>query len=203
VVYAVRVTRHDQSPLQARMTGWFYRFVNWGNRVNIPANAGDFRLMGRPVVEALKALPERNRFMKGLYAWVGYKSIAIDYEPQARLEGKSRFGWKGAISLAITGVVSFSSAPLRVLGLMGMLLALGAFGYGAWVVADYFIWGNAVPGYATIVTSMMLLSGIQLLGMGVLAEYVARIYDEVKQRPAFLVQRRLGEGLPGSDSDAA
>jgi hypothetical protein len=196
VVYAVRATRHDQSSLQARLTGVFYRLVNWGNRVQIPPNAGDFRLMGRPVVDALNALPERNRFMKGLYAWVGFKSTAIDYEPLARGQGVSRFGWKGSISLALTGIVTFSSAPLRMLALLGLLLAMAAFTYGGWVILDYFLWGIAVPGYATIVASMMLLSGIQLLGMGILAEYVGRIYDEVKQRPSFLVQRRSGAGLP-------
>lgn len=195
VVYAVRATRHDQSGLQARLTGVFYRLVNWGNRVQIPPNAGDFRLMGRPVVDALNALPERNRFMKGLYAWVGFRSTAIDYEPLARGQGVSRFGWKGSISLALTGIVTFSSAPLRMLALLGLLLALAAFGYGGWVVLDYFFWGIEVPGYATIVVSMMLLSGIQLLGIGIMAEYVGRIYDEVKQRPSFLVQRRSGGGL--------
>lgn len=204
VVYAVRTTRNDQSAMQARFTHWFYRLVNWGSRVKIPPNAGDFRLMGRPVVEALKQLPERHRFMKGLYAWVGFRSMAIDYEPQERLEGQSRFGWKGAFSLAMTGVVAFSSMPLRMLGLLGMLLALLALGYGGWVVCEYLFLGIDVPGYATIVTSMMFLSGIQLLGLGVLAEYVARIYDEVKQRPAFLVQKRWGQGLrgtPGTGSD--
>lgn len=196
VVYAVRRTRDDQSGLHAGLTGWFYKLVNLGNRVQIPAHAGDFRLMDRQVVDALNRLPERNRFMKGLYAWVGFQSTAIDYEPLPRLAGQSSFGLMGSFRLAFTGILAFSIAPLRFMTLVGLLLALGALGYGFWVVVSYFVWGISVPGYATIVVGMMLLSGIQLLSIGVLAEYVGRIYEEVKQRPLYLVRDRVGTGLP-------
>ncbi len=203
VVYAVRKTRHDQSSLQAGLTDLFYKLVNWGTRVQIPAHAGDFRLMDRKVVAALNALPERNRFMKGLYAWVGFDCTAIDYEPLPRTQGESSFGLTGSFALAFTGILAFSIAPLRLLTLVGLLLALGAIGYGAWVVIEHFAWGIAVPGYATIVAGMMFLSGIQLLSIGVLAEYVGRIYEEVKQRPLFLVNERCGQGLaPGKNGDA-
>ena len=195
VVYAVRKTRHDQSGLQIKLTGWFYTLVNLGNRVKIPANAGDFRLMDRAVVNALKSLPERNRFMKGLYAWVGYNSTAIDYEPLPRTDGKSNFGLFGSLSLAFTGILAFSIAPLRALTVTGFMLSMLALGYGLWVVGEYFITGIAVPGYATIVVGMMFFSGIQLLSIGILAEYVGRIYEEVKQRPNYLVSQRLGQGL--------
>ncbi len=195
VVYAVRRTRHDQSRVHVGLADLFYKLVNLGNRVQIPPHAGDFRLMDRKVVDALNALPERNRFMKGLYAWVGFPSIAMDYEPLPRQEGQSHFGLRGAFGLAFTGILAFSIAPLRLLTLVGLLLALGAMGYGAWVVVEYFAHGIAVPGYATIVVGMMVLSGIQLLSIGVLAEYVGRIYEEVKQRPLFLVRQRTGLGL--------
>ena len=195
VVYAVRKTRDDQSNLQATLTGWFYRLVNLGNRVQIPPKAGDFRLMDRKVVAALNSLPERNRFMKGLYAWVGFNSTALDYEPLPRTDGKSNFGLRGSLSLALTGILAFSIAPLRALTLLGMALSAVALGYGAWVVAEYFFAGIAVPGYATIVVGMMFFSGIQLLSIGVLAEYVGRIYEEVKQRPAYLISERQGAGL--------
>ncbi|PIY29578.1 MAG: glycosyltransferase [Comamonadaceae bacterium CG_4_9_14_3_um_filter_60_33] len=196
VVYAVRQTRHDQSSLQIRLTGWFYKLVNLGNRVQIPANAGDFRLMDRQVVDALKQLTERNRFMKGLYAWVGFNSTAIDYQPLPRADGKSNFGLMGSLSLAMTGILAFSIAPLRALTLTGLMLSVIALGYGLWVVGEYFILGIDVPGYATIVVGMMFFSGIQLLSIGILAEYVGRIYEEVKQRPNYLVSQRLGQGLP-------
>jgi len=195
VVYAIRRTRDDQSALHAGLTRLFYRLVNLGNRVPIPAHAGDFRLMDRRVVEALKALPERNRFMKGLYAWVGFASVAIDYEPLPRRAGVSHFGLLGSLRLAFTGMLAFSIAPLRLLTLVGLLLAVLALGYGAWVVAEYFFWGINVPGYATLVVGLMFFSGIQLLSLGVLAEYVGRIYEEVKQRPMYLISQRWGVGL--------
>jgi glycosyltransferase involved in cell wall biosynthesis len=195
VVYAVRKTRDDQSGLQASLTGLFYKLVNYGNRVQIPANAGDFRLMDRKVVDALKRLPERNRFMKGLYAWVGFNSTAIDYQPLPRADGQSNFGLRGSLSLALTGILAFSIAPLRALTLLGLILSALALGYGSWVVGEYFFTGIAVPGYATIVVGMMFFSGIQLLSIGILAEYVGRIYEEVKQRPAYLISQRTGAGL--------
>ena len=196
VVYAVRKTREDQSALQAGLIGLFYKLINWRSHIEIPANAGDFRLMDRRVANALKALPERNRFMKGLYAWVGFNSTAIDYEPLPRADGLTKFGLGGSFSLALTGMVAFSTAPLRLLAWLGLLLAVSAIGYGAWEVLEYFIWGRTVPGYATLVVSMMFLNGIQLLGLGILAEYVGRIYDEVKRRPSYIVAQRCGQGLP-------
>lgn len=195
VVYAARKTRDDQSSLQAGLTGLFYKFINWGNHIEIPANAGDFRLMDRKVVDALKALPERHRFMKGLYAWVGFNSTAIDYEPLPRTDGKSNFGLRGGFKLALTGVVAFSTAPLRLLAWVGLLLSVGALAYSAWVVVEYFMLDIDVPGYATIVVGVMFFSGIQLLSTGVLAEYIGRIYDEVKQRPTYIVRTRVGQGL--------
>ena len=195
VVYAIRRTRHDQSALQAGLTGLFYRLINAGNRVQIPAHAGDFRLMDKRVVEALKAMPERNRFMKGLYAWVGFSSTAVDYDPLPRINGSSNFGLRGSFALAFTGMLAFSIAPLRILTMTGVLLAGLALGYGAWVIAEYFVWGIDVPGYATLVVGMMFFSGIQLLSIGVLAEYVGRIYEEVKQRPLYVVSQRWGKGL--------
>ncbi len=196
VVYAVRKARDDQSTLQITLTQLFYRLVNYGNRVKIPANAGDFRLMDRKVVLALNSMPERNRFMKGLYAWVGFNSTAIDYQPLPRSDGThSRFGLRGAMSLALTGMLAFSIAPLRALALVGLLLATVALGYGGWVVVEYFLNDIAVPGYATIVVGMMFFSGIQLLSIGILAEYVGRIYTEVKHRPTYLISERRGGGL--------
>ena len=195
VVYAVRRSRHDQTPLQRHLTGLFYELVNFGNRVKIPAHAGDFRLMDRSVVNALNALPERNRFMKGLNAWVGFPSIAIDYEPLLRQTGKSSFGLMGSVKLALTGFTAFSIAPLRLLALLGLMMATLSVAYGVWITIDYFVWGIDVPGYATVMVSTLFLSGVQMLGIGVVAEYVGRIYEEVKQRPTFLVRQRDGSGL--------
>ena len=195
VVYAIRRTRNDQSTLHAALTAWFYRLVNWGSRVKIPRDAGDFRLMDKRVVAALVALPERNRFMKGLYAWVGFSNVALDYEPLPRQQGESSFGSLGAFRLALTGMLAFSTVPLRLLTLSGLLLSLAAMLYIAWVLLEYFYWGIQVPGYATLVVSIMFFSGIQLLALGIMSEYVGRIYDEVKRRPVYLLRQRTGQGL--------
>ena len=195
VVYAIRKTRHDQSTLHIAFTSVFYKLINWRSRVQIPANAGDFRLMDKKVVNALRDLPERNRFMKGLYAWVGFNSTAIDYEPLPRADGQSNFGFRGALSLALTGLMAFSVTPLRLVSYFGLMLSLTSLGYGAWVIFDYFWFGADTPGYATIVVGMMFLSGIQLLSIGVLAEYVGRIYEEVKHRPMYLIGSKIGKGL--------
>jgi polyisoprenyl-phosphate glycosyltransferase len=200
VVYTVRQSRDDQSALHGKLANLFYDFLNWRSRVKIPPHAGDFRLMDRRVADALRMLPERNRFMKGLYAWVGFKSCALPYLPPGRLSGQSHFGFRNAISLAITGLLAFSSKPLRALGVLGILLSAAAFFYGLWVILEYFWLGIDVPGYATLVVGMMFLSGIQLLSIGVLAEYVGHIYEEVKQRPAYLVMSRTGRGLGGDES---
>jgi len=193
----VRKTRDDQSALQAGLVSLFYKLINWGSRIEIPANAGDFRLMDRQVVNALKALPERNRFMKGLYAWVGFNSTAIDYEPLPRADGLTKFGLGGSFALALTGMIGFSTAPLRLLTWVGLLLSLASLGFGSWVVMEHFLHGVSVPGYATLAAGMMFLSGIQLLSIGILAEYVGRIYDEVKLRPRYIVAQRSGQGLDG------
>ena len=200
VVYAVRRTRTDQSSLHVLLTGWFYKLINWGNRVQIPANAGDFRLMDRQVVDALLLLPERNRFMKGLYAWVGFPSEALDYEPLPRVKGQSHFPLGGAFRLALTGTLAFSTVPLRLLTLAGLALAAVSMAYILVVLYEYFIQGIAVPGYATLVVSIMFFSGIQLLALGIMSEYVGRIYEEVKRRPMYLVRQRWGQGLRSDEA---
>lgn len=195
MVYCVRSSRADQSRLHRVLTGYFYRLINWKTRVHIPPDAGDYRLMDRRVVQALLRLPERNRFMKGLYAWVGFRGTSIEYEPLSRLGGHSHFRLGSSLSLALTGVVAFSTKPLRAMAYAGLGMAVLALLYGVAVTVEYFAWGIAVPGYATIVVGMMLFSGLQLMGLGVLAEYVGRLYDEVKQRPLYLIGSRLGQGL--------
>ena len=187
VVYAIRRTRDDQSALHAGLTGMFYKLINAGNRVKIPAHAGDFRLMDRQVVNALLSLPERNRFMKGIYAWVGYKSIGIPYFPLERTHGESTFSKLKLAQLAWTGVTSFSVMPLRLASAVGAGLAFLSFIYGVWVVIDKMFFSESIPGWPTVVASMMFLAGVQLLFIGILGEYLARIYDEVKGRPPYIV----------------
>jgi glycosyltransferase involved in cell wall biosynthesis len=194
MVYTVRATRGDESFLKKLGTRLFYRIVNAGSAVEIPANAGDFRLLDRSVVDALKSLPERNRFMKGLYAWVGFRSIAVDYVPDERFAGESSFSMRRLSRLALTGVTAFTNAPLRLWSALGALIAVGALFGGVWFIVEHYTFGTDVPGWATLSVSMMFFSGVQLLSIGILGEYVGRIFDEVKQRPVYLVRHDSGPG---------
>ncbi|MFO1274123.1 MAG: glycosyltransferase family 2 protein [Rubrivivax sp.] len=193
MVVAVRASRDDEPWLKRFGTRWFYRIVNAGSHVPIPPDAGDFRLLDRRVVDALVALPERNRFLKGLYAWVGFRTETMPYQPAARASGRSSFSFGRLVRLAVTGVTSFSNLPLRLWSGLGALVALAALLYGVWVIVEHFLEGHPVPGYATLVTSMMFFSGVQLLSIGILGEYVGRIFDEVKRRPVYLVGEEAGE----------
>lgn len=187
MVYAVRQDREVESRFKRWGSRIFYRAISLGGQIHIPRDAGDFRLMDRKVVNALLSLPERNRFMKGMYAWVGFPSIGIPFTPLPRSHGKSTFSKLKLIQLAWTGVTSFSVMPLRLASAVGAMLAVIAFIYGMFVVVDRLFFNASVPGWPTVVASMMFLAGVQLLFIGILGEYLARIYDEVKGRPAYIV----------------
>lgn len=195
VVYPVREHRRDEGMVKRLGTRWFYRLLNIGGRFDVPADAGDFRLLDRSVRDALLALPERNRFMKGLYAWVGFKSTEISYTPEARASGRSKFGLLHLLTLSLDGLTAFTTWPLRMVSLIGLALAALAFCYGGYLVLDYLLNGHPVPGWTTIVVGLMLFSGIQLIGLGVLGEYVSRIFEEVKGRPLYVVRHRAGTNL--------
>lgn len=187
MVYAVRQDRAHESRFKHWGSRIFYRAISLGGQIDIPRDAGDFRLMDRKVVDALRSLPERNRFMKGIYAWVGYKSIGIPFTPLPRVHGESTFSRLRLMQLAWTGVTSFSVMPLRLASAVGVVLSLLAFIYGFTVVLDKLFFNESVPGWPTVVASMMFLAGVQLLFIGILGEYLARIYDEVKGRPPYIV----------------
>jgi len=196
MVCAVRQSRADEGLIKRAGTWLFYRLANVGSPVPIPPGVGDFRLMDRRVVDALRALPERNRFMKGLYAWVGFETRMLPYMPGARGEGRSSFSLRRLARLAFTGLTAFTNFPLRVWSGLGALIALASIGYGGYIVLDVMVYGQDVPGWPTIVTGIMFFSGVQLLSIGILGEYIGRIFDEVKQRPVYLVGAELGAGLP-------
>lgn len=187
MVYAVRADRAEQGLFNRLGSKLFYRMMNASGRLDIPPNAGDFRLMDRRVVDALLALPERQRFMKGMYAWVGFRSIGIPYTPLPRSAGMTTFNRLNLMRLAWTGLTSFSVLPLRMASLIGLLLSTVAFAYGLYEVVEKLLFGVDVPGWATVVVSIMFFSGVQLLFIGILGEYLARVYDEVKGRPPYIV----------------
>jgi glycosyltransferase involved in cell wall biosynthesis len=192
MVCTARASRSEESSIKRIGTALFYAIVNRDPAVQIPVDAGDFRLMDRRVVDALKSLPERNRFMKGLYAWVGFDTIVIPYTPLPRLNGSSSFSLRKLARLALTGITAFTNAPLRWWSGVGVVVAACAAAYGSWIVIDHLLYGVDVPGWATVVAGMMFLSGVQLLSIGILGEYIGRIFDEVKQRPVYLVAHESG-----------
>lgn len=192
MVCAVRANRDEEGRLKRWGTRLFYRLVNASTRLYIPPDAGDFRLLDRRVVDALNALPERNRFMKGLYAWVGYSTEFLPYTPRPRASGRSHFSLGRLLHLAFNGVTAFSNLPLRIWSSLGGVIAFGALAYGGWLVIEHLIYGHPIPGWPTVVVGLMFFSGVQLLSIGIMGEYVGRIFDEVKQRPVYLVALDTG-----------
>lgn len=187
MVYATRAHRQDESHTKRAFANIFYRLLGIGSRVEIPPNARDFRLMDRRVVNALCALPERDRFMKGLYGWIGFRSIAIPIEVEPRRNGISKFGFLGLVKLALTGLTSFTSWPLRMWTGIGMVIACLALCYGLWITLRTLLFGVDVQGWSTLVVAVCLLGGVQLISIGVLGEYLSRVFLEVKGRPGFII----------------
>ena len=187
VVFGVRRDRAGETLVKRSGAGLLGWILAVGAGVEIPRGAGDFRLMGRKVVDALVRLPERSRYMKGLFAWVGFRAEPVAFDVGPRAAGASSFGLSRLLSLAATGITAFSYLPLRAIGAFGVLVSLAALGYGTYVFVQTLLLGNAVPGYPTLVVSIMFFSGIQLLSLGVVGEYLARVFEEVKRRPLYLV----------------
>jgi len=189
VVIATRVERASDTYAKRSTAALFYRIHNAISDIRIPENAGDFRLMSRSTVDALKQLPENRRFMKGLFAWVGGRTAEIEYARLPRIAGTSKFsGWK-LWNFALEGITSFSTLPLRVWTYIGGATALFAFFYGSYLVVRTIVRGVDVPGYASIITAVLFLGGMQLIGIGVIGEYVGRIYVEAKRRPIYIVRK--------------
>ena len=187
MVYGVIVGRAGESWRKRAGTGLFYGILRMGSSVDIPRNAGDFRWMDGRVVQALRQLPERNRFMKGLYAWVGFRSVALPFTPDARRGGQTSFSLRNLGLLGLEGLTSFSSLPLRIWSAAGLIVSFAAICYGLWIAADSLLFGNPLRGWPTLAAGLMLFSGVQLLSIGILGEYIGRIYVEVKHRPLYLV----------------
>lgn len=187
MVIGVQATREREPPWLAFAKRTFYRFLQNGERFSIPADAGDFRLMDKRVVAALLQLPERTRYMKGIYAWLGFKHAIEYFDAAPRIGGASKFRLSDLINLASLGITSFSMRPLRLVSSLGVLISMLALCYGAYIVVETLIIGNPLSGWATLASGIMLLSGIQLICLGVMAEYLGRIFEETKQRPLYIV----------------
>jgi hypothetical protein len=165
----------------------FYTLLNWGSRHKIPEDAGDFRLLSPRAAAALKQMPERNRFFKGLASWIGFRQLRVDYEPAARSHGQSTWNVFSLIGLSIEGLTSFSVAPLRVASLLGLLLAGAALIFGTQILIETVVYGQSVPGYPSVVVGLMVLGGVQLVMIGIMGEYIGKILSELKARPVYFV----------------
>ena len=192
IVLAKRADRSTDGKLKRKTAEWFYKLHNKISDPKIEENVGDFRLMSRDVVENIKLMPERNLFMKGVLSWVGGRTDVVEYTRAGRIAGKSKFnGWK-LWNLALEDITSFSTFPLRIWTYIVFFVATLSFLFGAWMIIDKIFWGNPVAGYPSIIVSILFLGGIQLIGIGVLGEYIGRIYIETKQRPRYIVKKQDG-----------
>mgnify|MGYP001063538804 CR=1 FL=1 len=192
VVYAVRNARDSDSWMKRTTAAAFYAMLNRVSNVEIPKNAGDFRLMDRRVIDALKGLRERNRFMKGLFSWVGFRQTSIEYERPRRAAGKTKFNYWKLWNFALDGITGYSTAPLRAATYFGLVFAVLAMLYGVFLLVRTLIFGTDVPGYASTMVAVIFMGGMQLLVLGIIGEYLGRLYSEAKQRPLYIVESALG-----------
>ncbi|ALK10477.1 glycosyltransferase family 2 protein [Blastochloris viridis] len=200
VAYTAKAHRRNEPALRRFFVREFYRLLNWGARHQIPPDAGDFRLLSPRAAAALRRLPERNRFFKGLSSWIGFKQICVPYEPAERLHGMSSWSFKSLVGLSIEGLTSFSVAPLRVASVFGFIFAGTALVFGLTIMVEKLIWGIAVPGYPSLMVAVSIIGGVQLIMIGVLGEYIGKILSELKARPIyFLAEHEVRAAAPAPE----
>jgi polyisoprenyl-phosphate glycosyltransferase len=187
VVYTAKAHRENEPPLLRLAVKGFYFLINWGARQQIPEDAGDFRLLSPRAAGALRQMPERNRFFKGLASWIGFRQLRVDYEPAVRSHGRTSWSIGSLIGLSVEGLTSFSVAPLRLASLLGTLLAAGALVFSVWILIEAFVYERTVPGYPSIIIGIMVIGGVQLLMIGVMGEYIGKVLSETKRRPVYFV----------------
>jgi polyisoprenyl-phosphate glycosyltransferase len=187
VAYTAKATRAAETASHRLAVRLFYSLLNWGVRYPIPEDASDFRLLSPRAVAALKQLPERNRFFKGLSSWIGFRQVRVPYEPAERAHGRSSWNLGALVGLSIEGITAFSTAPLRLASLFGLLLSVTAFFFGGWIVFETLFYGKSVAGYPSIIVGIMVIGGVQLLMIGIMGEYIAKILSELKGRPVYFV----------------
>ncbi len=202
MVYAQRRARAGETWVKRATAAWFYRLMEHLGRVQMPRNTGDFRLMSRRVVTALQAMREQHRFMKGLFAWVGFPSLAVPYDRAPRHAGTSKWGYWKLWNLAIEGITSFTVMPLKVATYLGLFVALVSVAYAAVIVVKTLFLGNPVAGYPSLVTIVLFLGGVQLMTLGVIGEYLGRIFNETKQRPLYFVERYVPSEPAPAEAEA-
>jgi glycosyltransferase involved in cell wall biosynthesis len=203
VVYTAKAHRDNESLLRRLAVHGFYALINWGARQKIPEDAGDFRLLSPRAVAALRQLPERNRFFKGLASWIGFRQIRVDYEPAPRTHGITTFSAGRLVGLSIEGLTSFSVAPLRFASLLGVVLATVAFLFGLSILWETWMSGKSVPGYPSLVVGLMTIGGVQLIMIGIVGEYIGKILSELKARPIYFVAEHSEKRVEAETSTGA
>jgi polyisoprenyl-phosphate glycosyltransferase len=203
VVYTAKAHRGGESLLRRLSVHLFYDILNWGAHQKIPPDAGDFRLLSPRATEALRRLPERNRFFKGLASWIGFRQVRVDYEPAARIGGRTSWNIARLLGLSIEGLTSFSVAPLRLASLLGVLLATAALIFGGLMVFEAFYYGISVAGYPSVIVGLMVLGGVQLIMIGVMGEYIGKILSEIKARPVYFVAEHELHSAQGRPAETA
>ena len=194
-----RINRQGETWFKKASAAWFYKVINWLSDVHIPENVGDFRLLSRRAVDALNQLPESNRFMKGLFAWIGYKQVVVEYDRHPRAAGETKWPYFKLLNFAIEGITGFSVVPLRLASYAGFLTALSAFVYALFLLVKTLTIGDSVKGFPTLILTILILGGLQLMAMGIIGEYLGRLFMESKRRPLFL----LDEYKPPQAADAS
>lgn len=194
VVYAQRKKRMGETLFKLFTAKWFYRILNGLTSVDIPVDTGDYRLMDRAVVDELKSLPERSRFLRGLVCWIGFKHTGVQYERAERFAGETKYPLKKMLQLAVDGLTSFSTLPLKISFVLGSFATVLAFLLGVWAVVERVLYpATTSPGWASIMITILFLGGCQLITLGIIGEYIGRIFDEVKARPIFIVEKVIGK----------
>ena len=191
VVNMKRISRQGETWFKKASAAWFYQVINWLSEVHIPENVGDFRLLSRRAVDALNQLPERNRFMKGLFAWIGYKQVVVEYDRHPRAAGETKWPYFKLLNFAIEGITGFSVVPLRLASYAGFLTAFSAFVYALFLLVKTLTFGDSVKGFPTLILTILILGGLQLMAMGIIGEYLGRLFMESKHRPLFLIDEYL------------
>jgi glycosyltransferase involved in cell wall biosynthesis len=202
VVYTAKANRENEPRLFRFAVKAFYLLINWGARQRIPEDAGDFRLLSPRAAAALRQLPERNRFFKGLASWIGFRQIRVDYEPAQRAHGRSTWSLYSLIGLSIEGLTSFSVAPLRFASLLGFLLLAFALVFAVDILVETLIYGQSVPGYPSVIIGLMVLGGVQLFMIGIMGEYIGKMFSELKARPIYFVAEQSLKTAEDSAQDA-
>ena len=192
-VYAQRITRGKESWLRRRLSLAYYKLLTKSSRIDVMPNVGDFRLLDRQCIEALKTLREQGRYTKGMYCYIGFRKTAVEFETQERVAGKSSMSYRSLAHLAIEGIMSYTIAPLRFASIVGAVVSIIAFLYAMWILIKTLVWGDPVAGFPTLMVAILFLGGVQLLSLGIIGEYLGRVYNETKNRPVYFARTYNGE----------